>query len=394
MDLHDVLDRATDRLDAPPGMGARALGESRRRRTRRRGYGGALVAAAATVVLVVSARVVAPDPGGEERPSEPSAPTVSVAPTAPPIPRSAVQERWDPRGVEGLPVRELGVPRVMPATPTAGADSLTEAVALLDDGQSPLLVGADGTAAPLELPVGIGHWRSVALSPDGTRVAAVGRSLFWRDLAAGTWQRRDRPAGVDVEATIRWIGPDEVVLSGYPATVRMDVTTGESAELGFARSGGWWAPGPEGGYLSHDPAGLADRSGSSGEEVTRLVPTGSVGSLQRFAVGEDAIAAVRATTTYTRPRGPTEQDGLLVLDRATLETRALLPLPYEATYYSDGGNASVLWWLDGDTVLVEVHPKDAAKEYLVAWDVDTGELSRIACWPGAHDATFATDLLG
>lgn len=394
MDLHDILDRATDRVDAPHGLTAWALGEARRRRARVRGYGAALVAAAAVVVLVVSVRVVAPDPDGQGEPSGPVPPTASQVPTspeAPPVPRSAVLERWDPRGVEGLSVLDLGIPRVMPPAPTAGA--LTEAVALLDDDTRPLLVGAEGTAVPLELPDGIGRWRSIALSPDGSRVAAVGRAFFWRDLAGGTWQRLDRPAGIDVEATVRWVSSDDVVLSGYPATVRMDVTTGEQATLDFARSDGWWAT-TEDGYVTYEQLDLLmERTGDAGEVVARRMPTGPLGSLQRFAVRGSALAAVRAVTTFTSSKGPTEQDGLLALDLDTLATRAFLPLPDEATYYSDNANASVLTWLDGETVLFTVHPKDAAKEYLVAWDVETGALSRVACWLDSYDATFATDVV-
>ncbi|GAB2876431.1 hypothetical protein [Nocardioides pacificus] len=58
-----------------------------------------------------------------------------------------------------------------------------------------------------------------------------------------------------------------------------------------------------------------------------------------------------------------------------------------------GDTLTPLAWLDDDTVLFTVIPKDAAKQYLVTWDVDSGELARVTCWPQDLRVSFATDLL-
>ena len=389
--LHDVLDRASDAIEAP-GMAGAALAEARRRRAHRRGLVSALAAAAAVVVVVVSVQVATGDPRAENSPHQPSSPTTSAAQTAPPVPRSRVQELWDPNDAAQLPALDLGAPAALPPA-SDGAGPLTEAIALLDDDARPLLVGADGTAVALDLPASLGRWRSLALSPDGRRVAALGSAVFVRDLDAGSWTRLERPRGIDVEGQLRWVSTNSLILSSYRTGVRVDLDTGAQQELPFARSTSFWAADPSGdSYVAHSLSGVhALRELRGGQEITRTDRT-QIGSLQRFVVNDDAIAAARANPTFP-PAAPQDRDGLIAVERGTLETRAFLPVPYESTWYSDGGHLTPLLWLDDDTVLFVVHPRGLSTEYLLAWDVATGHLARITEWPEEYVVTFATDLL-
>lgn len=393
--LHDVLDRATDLIESP-GLAAASLAEARRRRTRSRGLTSALASAAAVVVLVVATRVVAGDPTTQDAPADPASSASTRMPVvAPAIPLDRIQPVWDPRGIEDLPVLDLGVPRVLPVGLDGEVDT---AVALLDREDAALLVGRDGRQAPLDLPAGLAAWRTVSLSPDGTRVAAVGVSgFFWRELG-GPWTRVDVPVSVlgqGIEVT--WIpGGDAVVLRGDRAGVRVDLGTGERRELGFLRGHVAWAPAPDGSVVAGSgPAGaseLSERDLEAGRVVSRTY-LGPLENLQRPVVGDASIAAARANTSFPDPPAADDRDGLIVLGRGSLATRAFLPVRDESSHYVDGGALTPRAWLDADTVLFSVVPKGAATAYLVAWHVDTGELSRVACWPSDYDATFAVALL-
>src|SRR5690349_7327081 len=120
--MHDLLERATDAIE-PRGGAAEALRTARRRRARRRGTVAVLASAAAVVAVVVGVRVAT---GGSGESSPPPAESPSGSPTATPtpsvVPADLVQAVWDPRDAEGLPVTELGVPRVMPSAPAGSID--------------------------------------------------------------------------------------------------------------------------------------------------------------------------------------------------------------------------------------------------------------------------------
>ncbi|WP_134765304.1 hypothetical protein [Nocardioides sp. 1609] len=398
-DLHDLLDRATDAVQ-PVGMAVRARAVAHRRRVRRRGVAAGLASAVAVAGVVVAVQGA----GGPaaDAPTTPAPATTSTAPTpaeplvAPDIPLDRIQDRWDPRGVEDLPVLDLGVPRVLPV---ADGGEVTTAVALLDGDDATLLIGADGAQTSLTLPDGLGTSRSVRLSPDGRRVAAVGSTgFFWRDLDGGAWQRVDVP-GHAREGSVGWLpGSDVVVLQGYGPGVRVDLATGGTRLLPHLAEYVSWAADPDGRLTYQLPADGPSIDGPAlvredGDGGTTEVFPGPLESIQRYALSDSSMAAARADgAIYGGEPAAHDVDGLIALDRVTLATRALLPVEDRAGYYADGGNLVPTSWLDDDTVLFTVLPRDAAKEYLVAWDVGTGDLSRVACWPTAYDASFASDL--
>jgi hypothetical protein len=238
------------------------------------------------------------------------------------------------------------------------------------------------------------------LSPDGTRLAAVGVSgFFWRTVD-GDWRQvdLDDTGLVNGEWTrITWSPVDSsLVLREHLAGVQVDLDTGKQRLLPMLRNYAAWDFAPDGTVVttsaSSGSAGNAVRQWD-GRAATSETVLGEIENLQRPVVGETSIMASRGDASWLGGvRTAADRDGLIAVDRESLETRAFLPLG-GPRYYSDAGNSSGVVWLDDDTVAFTVLPKDAAKEYLVTWNVETGELSRISCWEKDFNAVFATGLL-
>jgi hypothetical protein len=386
-ELHELLDRSTDRIDGPD-LAARALTGARRRRARNRGVVAAVAAAAAVVAVVVSVEFTT---GGTrvDRPpalSPSPSPTQAVA-TAPAIDPSRIQPVWDPRDVEALPVTDLGVPRVMESLVPG---LVTRPVAVLDDGEQARLVGGDGAMAGLSLPDGLGDRRIVSLSPDGTRLAAVGISgFFWRTLD-GDWEQIPLRALSGEAPQVTWL-PDGsgVIVRDWDSAVRVELPSGEAEDVPSARELSHLDVGPDGALIATAPRQVVEwREG--GEEARWA--TGPLEGLVLPAVGTNEIAFARANVELSGR--PDDRDGLVVVDRETFETRGYLPVPDDHDYYVQAEELRPVAWLDDNTVAFTVLPRDAAKEYLVTWNVETGELSRISCWEKSFSAVFATGLLG
>lgn len=302
-ELRDLLERATDRIE-PRGGAAEALRVARRRRTRQRGTTAVLASAVAVAAVVVGVRL-ATGGTGESAPPPAESPTVTPTRAAPEIDPDRIQPAWDPRGAEGLPVTDLGLPRVMPTGPAGSIDR--PPIAVLDEGARLLAVAADGSAVAFDPPDGIGPDRALLLAPDGARVAVVGaEKTFWRPVNSPTW-----------------------------------------------------------------------RPGSGGIEGG--LPAGEVPGLERPVAGRGSIVGTWSSAPAS---------GLVVLDRRTLQSRAVLPVRVRPD------DLTVVAWVDDDTVAFRVTPPGSPKEYLVTWNVETGELSRISCWLTSFQASFATDLLG
>lgn len=384
-DLRDLFDLATDRVEAPGGAAA-ALGSARRRRTARRS-----LAATATAVVLVTGVALAGRIGGdrsvEPAPVPTSTPT-TVVPAPPAIARSVIQPVWDPRGAEGLPVVELGVPRVMESL-TPG--TVTRPVAVLDDGARALLVSADGYSEELSLPDGMGEERTVSISPDGRRLVAAGASgFFWRELD-GEWRE---VAGVPGEARLTW-APDSstLVAQGWSRAVRIDLASDSVEDLPYLGGVLDIGIGADGRIVGTDPESVVEWLDD--RELGRF-RKGPLEGLQSPVVSDASLAAARVNITWSGPTRETDFDGLIAIDRETLETRGFVrvQVPDVGAGYGDLGAIKPLAWLDEDTVVFTVLPDGAPKEYLLTWNVETGELSRISCWLSSETAVFATDLLG
>lgn len=385
-DLHDLLDLATDRLEAP-GLADRALTVAQRRRTVRRG----VLASVAAVVLVVGVAVttrLGGAPAVEPMRVPVTSPTGVPARTAPAIAPDRIQPVWGPRGAEGQPVVELGVPRVMESL-TPG--EVTRPVVLLDDGSRARLVSADGLVHELDLPGGLTRGRTVSLSPDGRRLVATGAGgFFWREID-GDWQRLGAE-DVPLEAQLSWL-PDSsgVIVRGWKRAVLVDLASGEVAEQRFLEGVSHLGVAPDG-TLVGVTEGRSVVQWRDGRETDRVSTAGLEG-LVLPAVGGSDLAFARTNLSIADPPEPADRDGLLALDRETFETRAYLPVP-DDHYYVHAEDLRPLTWLDDDTLAFTVLPAGAAKRYLMTWDVETGDISRVSCWARSFDAVFATDLLG
>ncbi|GAW50852.1 MULTISPECIES: hypothetical protein [unclassified Nocardioides] len=386
-ELHDLLERATDRIESPD-LAARALVGARRRRATRRGAAAAALAAVLVVVVALVAQLGRADDDSAP-PVTPPTPTPTATATT-----KVVQPAWDPRQVDDLPEAAAGLASALPDVldPPASAPGLADhpvpaAVLTVRGEDSILLLTPDGA------------WRSVApgtdngsaeLTADGTRLAVSTESGvdIW-DLPTGERTTLENPDGFQAWEFVRWTWLDPTTLllnDGSPGGWRVDTASGRTTHVPYPASGlGWWGTvDPDGAVVeSADygrPAELTDWAGGE----PRRVDLRSIGRLSTLRAETDTIAG----TAYEN--GPFS---VFVVDRDDLAVRAQLPLRDPEANYSNGG-LSVAGLLDDGTVLlrVAVFGRDPSWR-LVAWDPSSGELSLVMHAVGDL-LSYASDLLG
>ena len=411
--LHDVLTRATDAIESPDLAGT-ALTAARQRRTRHRAVlatvGSAIaVASVVAVIAIVDTNHEAPEPA-------PGVPTPTgleqSQDQAPAISDEVVQPFWDPVAIEDAPYD--GSTRLPPTLdPPAVVESLDASpidvgVAAVVDDEEVAIVGVDGSwrsVALPEEPSSAGD--TVALSQDGTVIAVTGGSaLWWRALGVPGWIRTEYPSGVssprDYEPVIRFVKRDQVLLSLWPHAWLVDLTSGEAQVLKYDAYTS--APDAAGTVVSF---GVVRKRGFERvlQEWRGTVPVRSVGindleSLTSPAVSETMIGAARGDGGWTGEPTESDWDGLIALDRETLETRAYLPIKGRGTGYADGGRLGAIAWLDDETLLARVVPDEPAGSpqapgYLFTWNVATGLVSRVSVlpWQDILGLAIASDVL-
>lgn len=218
-DLHDLLELATDRVEATGLSNGVLAAAARRRRTRR-----AVMASVAVVVVVTGVAVAGQlgDDAGSPEPA-PAPPTQTVEPGSP---------RFDPRTVADLPsttVRglpaELDVPDLAPRVED---DPVDAAVLSVDDIADVLLLGTDG------------RWRCVVvrdrftalepvLSPDGTHLAVtVVDGVVIVDLATGEQSHRPNPSDYEPDGLVGtwWRDDERLVLRDDARAWQVDLDGG------------------------------------------------------------------------------------------------------------------------------------------------------------------------
>ncbi|GAB3197171.1 hypothetical protein GCM10027062_08280 [Nocardioides hungaricus] len=335
-DLHDLLDLATDRVEAT-GLAPVALTTARRRRRTRR----AVLASAAAVVVVAGVAVagrLVDDPSAQP---EPAGPTRTVEPDLP---------SFDPRRVDDLPAAPAGLMPVLPAeldvptsTPELSADPVEAAVLTVGRTDAVKVLGVDGVWRHVDPPVPGG---SVELTRDGTRLlvqTADGVDLW--DVATGERTSLPQPPGPTGKVGWRWRDDGALVVFDLGRAWTVDEATGEVGRQ-------------------------VDR-----ESLWDVVNGDATVKVGRPA-GEDSLAV-------TVVRGGDMGDRLLVRD----DNRAT---------YSNGG-LSVQTLLDDGTVLLRVlvDPGPRASVRLVAWDPRTGDLSLVMRTSEVLPSwSVATELLG
>lgn len=419
-DLHDVLHRATDRIETP-GLATTAMLRAQQRRALRHGLFAAGVAAAAVVAVVVGVRVVGSD--GAAPPIAPSPPptgaelvTPTQTPTVDPIDASIVQPEWDPAAVTDLPLAEgLGLPEVLdpPANPVPLADQpIIAAVAAVDTDEGIAVVDATGAWRSVDQPapaLSPAYVRdTIAISPEGTRVAFAGDDrLWWRDVRGGPWRSVPYPEELDLQAEwdLRLVlhGTEELLVNGYRTPV-----DGRSRAM-------TWAVDLGDGEAEPVPYDLGRSAVRQNTVVTQTFPdtrrvlerridgivtsyaVDAYDSLLFLTLGETSVAAARESSSYHLPREDAERDGLLAFDLDTGRARAYLPVDDENAWYSRGGLVP-LAWVGDDVVLARVTPKDSGgfdsgTAHLVTWDVESGALARVSSYDVTSPVVVAPDLL-
>jgi hypothetical protein len=129
------------------------------------------------------------------------------------------------------------------------------------------------------------------------------------------------------------------------------------------------------------------RDGSVITEVGDGGPTRTFDASAMERLSLPVVSADRLVGTVSgipRDDRPTDHAGVIVLDRSGYAAQAYLPIA--GTRYEPGVGiagfgvygVSPLAWLDDSTVLLEHAPTFGRPWQLVAWDVDTGELSLVS----------------
>ena len=401
-ELSAVLHRATDHLDPtdqPHHAATSALARARVVRNRRRG----LVAGAVAAVAVLAIALAAGTQGGNR----------SVPPVAPPtrtvpaIEASVVQTTWDPGTATALPQRESSLPVAL--EPPADAVSLPLAtvaqLVLRDPADGLFLLGTDGSWAKTETPSG-SAFMSV-LSDDGTMLANLGTNgLFVTDVRDGTWRELDLPESppgfwTSLGVSVGWQGNDRILLQSFMGVGVVDVEgerppavesyeTDKVVGVDAAPDGRLLVFGSnrKGNSITELEEGELLRSFSAGELPSLHLP---------IATDQRVVGVVNG---IPQPDRPTEHSGVMVLDRDGYAASAYLPIA--GTRYTPGidstgfgaGDISPLAWLDERTVLL-AHVGSTGRPWsLVAWDVESGDLTLVSRGgPDTQPASLARDLV-
>lgn len=388
-DLFAVLDRATDRIepvDAPQHAAVSALNRARVVRIRRRGMLAGAVAAAAVVAVVVATSLP-----GNDRSDAPVDPAPSV-PTVPTVPDSAVQATWEPRNAADLPQRDSILPATIEPPTDAGQLPLSGAARLvLEDGKAGLfLLGEDDTWAKAQAPSGSAYKSS--LSDDGTMLANLGDGgLFVTDVSDGTWRRLELPRGpagawTGLDVRVQWRGNAQLVLSNYGmgiAVVDVDGRGTPTADhFDTARIFGY-TDAPDGvGLVFADGGNGAVIREVEGGAVKRSFSADALNHVWQPVATDGRVAGV--VSGIPRADRPTDHSGIVVLERDGYAAMSYLPIA--RTTYTPGadsvafgvGGVRPIAWLDDQTVLLTNAPTFGRPWSLVAWDVESGELSLVS----------------
>ncbi|MFA6299999.1 MAG: hypothetical protein WC642_12575 [Nocardioides sp.] len=386
-DLFSVLDRATDRIEpaaAPQHAAVSALARARVVRLRRRGVLAGAVAAAAVVAVVVATQA----PGNDR-----TEPPVGPDPSEPAV----VQAAWDPQGAADLPQRESVLPVAieLPSSPLELPLSGPARLAFADGLERIHLLESDGRWGWTQAPSGSAY--TTSLSDDGTMLANLGNGkLFVTDVRYGgyEWREVPLPPGPAVYwsspgTRLQWQGDTQLVLSssgpGVVGVVDVDAGVSSALDLVDALQVFGYAVTPDGG-------GAAFAEGVDGLVIQDVEDDTVVRSVSAEALGRvwspvaNHTRVVGVVVGVPRADGPPEHPGLVVLDRDGYTATRYLPIAGKKYSPSignvvDPGGVSPVAWLDDHTVLLKQGSTLGKPWTLVAWDVETGELTHVSDGP-------------
>ncbi|MBE7325089.1 hypothetical protein IEQ44_10500 [Nocardioides sp. Y6] len=399
-ELHELLARATDRIESPH-LEQVALEAATRRRAHRRGAAAA-AAASAAVVAVFAGMQVAGSPDGPRVSAPPGEAPTGSSSASPPTVEVEEWPQWDPRELDLLPAAAARIAPALPdvieppdSSPLLADDPVGAGVLVVEQAGLAQVLGTDGDwrTVPID-----GRYPQVALSPQGTRLAVAhgydsragerDDGVRVHDLATGNDRTVQPPSGFEAWDTGRWtfLDEDTLLYSGGPRAYMVAVDSGaaEGIAVPVAMSS---AVDPSGDWLTSTdfsgPKVLVDHDGGA----VREVDMDRTGRLLRIQASEDTVVG----TTHDN-----QDFAVVVADRSTLTPQSRLPVLDRDGNYSNWGLTPVALTDDG-TVLLQVADigRRVSGFRLVAWDPATGELSIVASTSVPVEATvvFAQDAL-
>jgi hypothetical protein len=419
-DLRRDLQRASADVRTPADP--QKLWDSGTRLRRRRQLTVIAGAAVTTVAITVaSVAVQARDSALPDRPATTASPTPpddSVAPLGkvPYVTEEQVQPQFDPAELDSVPWDPAITVRSWdPVDPVPLVDDPVEHAAVAvqsnyDEPDAIAVLGDDGRwrsldVSGLDFPNSYEYELGVSrgsLSPDGTHLA-LGQidGVVVVDLTSGARRTYDVPGlGPRWQSRQVFWNPDatRVYVSSAAATPAraIDLATGETAAVPFE---------PGASAFLADGTVIEDFNNirTYREQIRIYDPDGDMvfrasiddtvlDWLQDLSGGGDRWAAQRVTRSWTQedPRGPSAPaSGILIMD-ADARPEALLPVK---RYGLNGGGGAVFGWRGDDTVLFRIYHIQAP-EAVVAWNVDSGKITRIADYEmTAGDIAVAADYL-
>jgi hypothetical protein len=350
----------------------------------------------------------------------PSPTNPAELPAAPAIDPAVVQPLWDPAEAGGLPWIDLGLPETLqppietydPPIESPPLVSMRAARAVIARDDRFYVLNTDGTRGWYSLerpdePMGPAN-DDLALSRDGTIVSFAGKDGLWsRDVRSPRWRRVDYPDGflvssdhgVSIEAQVA----EMAYLSDAENRWQIDVQTGRADKIFVPDYVYDVELAPHGvvlglGSASRGPyfvRALVEMAGGT----TSVTQANALQSLTGLAADEESLAATRGVSISPDDApDDTWRNGLIALDRDDWSTRAYLPVRDPHWAYTDAGLLASIAWLDADTVLARVvSPEggyDTGELTLFTWNVESGELRKVAALPAAQRFDVALDLLG
>lgn len=292
----------------------------------------------------------------------------------------------DPAGVPGL--SEAPVRRAHALVEVRGDEETVGAV---------FVVGDDGRLRSLDV---------VHVSPvedrDGNRRSPFHSTMLRADGVVAAFAQRDRVALVDLTtAAVRWVPVpgfneylvwhgDELVVAQAAATFRVDAVSGRvwrTAERGLEVAAADRQDAAVVELSGGGPVAPLLRVRAGGRAVDRRVGglSGSVGWVSPARVSDRRVAAGVVTASATPGTPPVS--GVVVVDIDTgLAVRRLQP---PTTMAATGGCCTVAGWLDRHVVLVYAL---GTTGWLLAWDITTGQVSRVTQFRSPTGRTISVSL--
>ncbi|WP_435747177.1 hypothetical protein [Nocardioides sp. SYSU DS0663] len=406
-DMRAAFRAATDHVTVD--LEAAVLGEARRRR--RRGRAIAVAGAAAFVVLVAAGIAQIGDVPDARRADvgpvdTPSTDAVATPPATVEGAGAATQPVWDPFDLPAAPLSDVEFTSLVGSGGRLQPDIEPGANPVGEDPMSGVVVAWPEVGAGVRLLGTDGRWRSapaafaileetpypaapVAISADGTRVAvSTDAGISVLDVTTGEVAVLDWPAELappwDYAPELRWLSDDDALLALHwsePWVIGLD---------GDARPADYGTQEGVTDVFGIDPDGPVHQNDYprstlvtwDGERAVREVP---FPQCERLVAAHGLVACTTGSLdSYSAPdAGP--RSGPVVVDAATGDIVAYAPIDDRGAVYSDNGRLTAMGFLDPDTVVLKVGPRDhevptppAETWHLVAWRYGDGAFERIA----------------